>query len=153
MIAAEVPHTEEQVWARHILVEDEATAKTVRSLLLGGKDFAEVAKEYSKDTGSAVNGGDLGWFTRTAMVAEFADAAFSQKIGEIGEAVQSQFGYHIIQVIDRQDLPVSASQYEQSRQAALTEWLAKAREESDVTTYDYWKERVPTEPPAVANPQ
>ena len=153
VIATDVPHTEEQVWARHILVDDASLADTVRTLLLDGKDFAEVAKEYSKDTGSAANGGDLGWFTRSAMVPEFAEAAFSQKIGEIGEVVQSQFGYHVIQVIDRQELPVSASQYEQNRQTAFTDWLAKAREDADLTTYDYWKERVPTEPPAVVQPQ
>src|SRR5262245_23075555 len=84
-LAKDVPRTEEQVWARHILVEDERSLGIVRSLLASGRDFAEVAQKYSKDTGSGANGGDLGWAPRSKYVKEFADAAFSQPIGEIGE--------------------------------------------------------------------
>src|SRR5215212_10178636 len=88
-ITKDTPRTEEQVWARHILVETEAEANTVYELLKKGEDFATVAKEHSKDTGSGANGGDLGWFGKGAMVAEFETAAFSQKVGEIGKPVKS----------------------------------------------------------------
>ena len=152
-IAKEVPHSEEQVWARHVLVEDEKTSGIVRSLLLSGKDFAEVAKEYSKDTGSAQNGGDLGWKSPSTFVPEFAEAVLNQKIGEIGEPVKSEFGYHIIQVIDRQVRPLDPSEYDQKRETALTDWLTKTREAATqaktLVTYDIWKERVPTEPAAL----
>lgn len=149
-IAKDVPRTEEQVWARHILVENERELGIVRSLLASGWDFAEVAKKYSKDTGSGAAGGDLGWAPRSKYVTEFADAAFSQKIGEIGEPVKSEFGYHIIQVIDRQERPLDATAYEQKREAALTDWLTKTRtdatEAGTLITYDTWKGIVPTEP-------
>jgi parvulin-like peptidyl-prolyl isomerase len=155
-IANDVPHSEEQVWARHILVDDAKTAGIVRSMLLSGHDFAEVAEEYSKDTGSGANGGDLGWFGKGAMVPEFELAALTQKIGEIGEPVKSEFGYHIIQVIDRQERPLDSSAYEQKREDALKDWLTKKREEATaaktLTTFDIWKERVPTDP-ASLNPQ
>jgi len=72
------PRTEEQVWARHILVDNLGTAKTVEALLAHGADFAETAKKFSKDTGSAEKGGDLGWFGTGAMVAEFDKAAFGE---------------------------------------------------------------------------
>src|SRR6185436_2746042 len=98
-ITADTPRTEEQVWARHILVADESTAKTVLARLKRGSDFGELAKENSTDTGSGAKGGDLGWFGKGAMVAEFENAAFSMKIGEISEPIKSQFGYHIIQVL------------------------------------------------------
>ncbi len=145
-VTADVPRTEEQVWARHILVDDAQTSGIVRSMLLSGKDFAEVAREFSKDTGSAISGGDLGWFGRGAMVAEFENAAFSQEIGEIGEPVQSQFGYHIIQVLGHTDIPLSASQYEQKRETAFGEWLETVKTESAILIHEEWRERVPPAP-------
>jgi parvulin-like peptidyl-prolyl isomerase len=145
-ITADVQSTEEQVWARHILVVTESEAKAVIELLNNGSDFEKLAKQFSTDTGSGAVGGDLGWFGRGAMVPEFENAAFSQPIGEISEPVQSQFGYHIIQVLDRQELPLDASQLQQSRDNAFTEWLTTAKEEADVTTNDLWMQHIPDMP-------
>jgi parvulin-like peptidyl-prolyl isomerase len=145
-ITADVQSTEEQVWARHILVGTEAEAKAVTELLKNGTDFAKLAGQFSTDTGSGAVGGDLGWFGRGAMVSEFEDAAFSQPIGEIGEPVQTQFGYHIIQVLDRQELPLDASQLQQARDNAFTEWLTTTKDESDVTTDDVWMQHIPDMP-------
>lgn len=89
--------------ARHILVADEETAFTVVEKLKAGGDFAELAKEYSSD-GSASNGGELGWFTVGSMVDEFNDAAYALELNEISEPVQSQFGYHIIEVTDKREV-------------------------------------------------
>ena len=145
-ITKDTPRTEEQVWARHILVETDAEANTVYELLKKGEDFATVAKEHSKDTGSGANGGDLGWFGEGAMVAEFETAAFSQKVGEIGKPIKSQFGYHIIQVLGHEDRPLTAAQYEQKKTTEFTTWVTDTRAKADVKTFDVWKERVPTEP-------
>lgn len=145
-VTADMPHTEEQVWARHILVSDEQTAIAVRSLLLQGKDFAEVANQYSKDTGSAAVGGDLGWFGRGAMVAEFENAAFSQKIGEIGEPVQTQFGFHIIQVLGHADIPLTASQFQNKQQTEFNTWLEKIKKESAILIHEEWRNLVPPAP-------
>jgi parvulin-like peptidyl-prolyl isomerase len=145
-ITVDVQSTEEQVWARHILVVTESEAKAVIELLNNGSDFEKLAKQFSTDTGSGAVGGDLGWFGRGAMVPEFENAAFSQPIGEISEPVQSQFGYHIIQVLDRQELPLDASQLQQSRDNAFTEWLTTAKEEADVTTNDLWMQHIPDMP-------
>ena len=152
VIAAETPHSELQVWARHILLDDPTKALAARVLLLQGVDFAKLAREQSKDTGSGANGGDLGWFGKGAMVAEFEQAAFAQEIGAIGEIVQTQFGYHIIQVLDRQELPVTESQYQQNRETAFSDWLTKTKETATITTFDVWKDRVPTDPAALNTP-
>ena len=146
-ITKDTPRSEEQVLARHILVETEEEAQAVYVRLTAGKeDFAEVARTTSKDTGSGANGGDLGWFGKGAMVAEFEQAAYSQPIGEIGKPVKSQFGYHIIQVIARQELPLTDSQYQQKKETAFSDWLTATREAADIQTFDIWKQRVPAEP-------
>ena len=145
-ITKDIPKTEEQVWARHILLETEEEANAVYERLQKGEDFAAVAQELSKDTGSGANGGDLGWQPRSFYVAEFGDAAFAQKIGEIGKPVKSDFGYHIIQVIAREELPLSDSQYEQKKETEFNDWLTAAKEEATIETFESWKEHVPMEP-------
>ena len=90
--------------ARHILVEDEALAKELVEKLKAGEDFATLAKENSTDPGSGEKGGDLGWFSTGTMVPAFNDAAYALKIDEISEPVQSDFGYHIIQVLDKREV-------------------------------------------------
>ena len=133
-----------EVNASHILVEDEKTAKEVKAKLDKGEDFAELAKEYSKD-GSAQTGGELGFFGEGAMVPEFEEAAFSMKVGEISEPVKSQFGYHIIKVNEIQE--ATEANFKDSKeqienllfdQKIATEyptWLEKKQEEYDIKNY------------------
>jgi peptidyl-prolyl cis-trans isomerase C len=90
---------EEEVRARHILVETEPDAQAALKRVKGGEDFAKVANEMSKDPGS--KGGELGWFTKDRMVPEFAEAAFKMQPGQISDPVKSQFGWHIIQVEEK----------------------------------------------------
>lgn len=149
-ITADIGGSEEQVWARHILVETEAEAKAVTALLKQGVDFAKLAREHSTDTGSGAQGGDLGWFGRGQMVAPFEEAAFSQEIGAVGEPVQSDFGYHIIQVLARQELPLSSSQLDQNRETAFSEWLTTTREEANIVIYEEWRQRLPPVPSFLA---
>ncbi|WP_269051684.1 peptidylprolyl isomerase [Sporosarcina sp. G11-34] len=91
----------EQVEASHILVEDEETAKEVAKRLKDGEDFATLAKELSTDTGSAEEGGELGFFPRDKMVVEFSDVAFAMEPGTISDPVKTDHGYHIIKVTDK----------------------------------------------------
>lgn len=95
---------QEEVHARHILVETEDEAKEIVAELGKGADFATLAKEKSKDTGSA-DGGDLGYFTKEQMVPEFAEVAFKMYPGQVSNPVKTQFGWHIIKVEDKRTKP------------------------------------------------
>lgn len=97
---------EQEVRARHILVETEEEAKKAQSRVKGGEDFAKVAGEVSKDPGSKTDGGDLGFFTKDRMVEPFAEAAFKLEPGQISEPVKSQFGWHVIKVEEKRTKPV-----------------------------------------------
>jgi len=131
---APLPATIEQVQARHILVNSASEAnKIYAQLQKNPKQFAALAKKYSKDTGSAAQGGELGFFGRGQMVAPFEKAAFSQPIGQIGKPVKSQFGYHIILVEARKQVPfaqldqTTQQTYQQKQQTAFQSWLTRER--------------------------
>lgn len=93
--------TNNQIRASHILVKTEEEAKGILGELKKGADFAKLAKSKSIDTGSANNGGDLGYFSRGQMVPEFERVAFELKVGEISSPVKTQYGYHIIKVTEK----------------------------------------------------
>jgi peptidyl-prolyl cis-trans isomerase D len=113
----------EQAHARHILVPTQEEAAAVQARLAAGEDFAKVAKETSKDTTSAVNGGDLGWLPRGRTVPEFEKALFDSTIGVLVGPVKTQFGYHLIEVLERR--PGSTTPYEQVQQAVRTRLAAE----------------------------
>src|SRR5262245_33716185 len=96
---------EQEVRARHILVESEDQAKAILADLKKGTDFAVLAKQKSKDP-AAAEGGDLGYFTKDQMVPEFADVAFKLDKGQISDPVKTAFGWHIIKVEDKRKKPV-----------------------------------------------
>lgn len=89
--------------AQHILVDSEEKANELKAQIEGGADFGEVAKANSSDTGSAVNGGDLGWFGLGMMVKPFEDAVVAATPGSVVGPVQSDFGFHLIKVNEVRD--------------------------------------------------
>jgi peptidyl-prolyl cis-trans isomerase C len=94
---------EDEIRARHILVETEEEATALSEEIEGGADFAALATENSIDPGAA-NGGDLGFFSQGMMVPEFETAAFAlEEVGDVSEPVQSQFGWHIIKLEERRE--------------------------------------------------
>ena len=96
---------EEEVRARHILLDNREAADAIVADLENGADFAALAKERSKGP-SGPSGGDLGYFSKQSMVPAFSDAAFKLAAGETSPPVQTQFGWHVIRVEDRRNRPV-----------------------------------------------
>ena len=87
--------------ARHILVDSEAQCLDLKTKIEQGEDFAELAKEYSEDPGSALRGGELGWSDPENYTPAFKEALAQLEPGEFSEPVRSTFGWHLIQLIDR----------------------------------------------------
>ena len=139
----------QQTHARHILIkvtevtsESEARQKIgqVHSRLKSGEDFAALAKLYSQD-GSAQKGGDLGWLYPGDTVPAFDQAMNALKVGEISNPVQTQFGFHIIQVLERRTTDVSQERQRQRATMALRqrkmeeanqEWVRQVRDRAYV---------------------
>ena len=122
----------EQTNVRHILVspneilDDEAARKFILGLkerISGGEDFADLAKEYSDDTGSAQEGGELGWTNPGEMVPEFEAAMASVEIGVLTDPVRSEFGWHILEVTGRRTEDFA----EQVRRNQIANYLREAK--------------------------
>jgi peptidyl-prolyl cis-trans isomerase C len=133
---------EQEVRARHILVPTEDEAKAVLAEVKKGTDFAELARQKSKDPGAAAEGGDLGYFTKEQMVPEFATVAFKLEKGQVSDPVKTQFGWHIIKVEDKRTKPVpefdkvkdQIETYVERR--AQAEFIGKLRENAKIERMD-----------------
>lgn len=146
-----------QVRAQHILIkldigapfrEEKAAlqkANSIRAQLMKNKDFNSLAKKYSQDTETKDKGGDVGFFSREQMLADFADAAFSLKPGQISKPVRSILGYHIIKVTDVKEPKVLSMEdlretlisrvFEMKRQKAISEEIDKLMAKYNVTVF------------------
>lgn len=148
---------EEEVRARHILVDKEEDAKKLYEQIQKGADFAKLAKEKSVDKGSATKGGDLDFFTKDKMVPEFAEAAFKLKKGEVSQPVKSEFGWHIIKVEDRRKAAIPP--FEQMKEQLMAEVQQKGVQSyvdglvkgADVKYYDAAGKEIPFDPATPAN--
>jgi peptidyl-prolyl cis-trans isomerase C len=146
---------EQEVRARHILVETEDEAKAVKAELDKGADFAELAKKKSKDPGAA-DGGDLGFFTKEQMVPEFSAVAFALDPGKISDPVKSQFGWHIIKVEEKRNRQAPAFEQVKGQietyvtRKAQADYVAKLREAAKVERMD--KPAEPAAKPEAAKP-
>jgi len=148
MVTADVQNEgQDYIWARHILVDDPLVADVLREKILAGEDFGELAAELSTDPSAATNNGDLGWFTYGSMVAPFEEAAFAlENIGDVSEPVQTDFGYHIIQLLGRETRPMDANAYQSLKDSVFQEWITAKREENDIQFFDIWQSSVPQDP-------
>ncbi|MEZ0278860.1 MAG: peptidylprolyl isomerase [Methylibium sp.] len=116
---------EQEVRARHILVDTEDDAKAILERLNKGEDFATLAKEKSKD--SNAEGGDLGFFTRGQMLKPFEDAAFALDVGKISDPVQTQFGWHVIKVEEKRDQALPS--FDQVKEAIIAQLVQQKAQE------------------------
>ena len=141
---SEVDQTQEQVWARHILVDGEQEALDLLERIRGGEEWGDIAAEFSTDASNRNQGGDLGWFSRGRMVEPFEEAAFEGEIGEIVGPVETDFGFHLIEILGHEDRELDGSSFRIAVSQALNEWLNAARETAKIEVFEYWVDRVPS---------
>ena len=140
----------QQTKVRHILLkpsairtseETQQLADDLRNDVIGGEDFGELAREYSEDIGSAQEGGDLGWTTPGQMVAEFQNMMDATEVNTVSRPFESQFGWHILEVLDRRQEDMSdtvvrnragETLHKRKYQEELDAWLRKIRDEAFV---------------------
>lgn len=118
----------EMVNARHILVETKEEVEEVRNQLANGADFEQLAKEKSIEPAAQSTGGNLGWFPRGQMVAPFEYVAFSLRVGKISQPVKTDFGWHIIEVLEKQSAQYPV--YEDMKDKLITYLESQKREEA-----------------------
>jgi peptidyl-prolyl cis-trans isomerase C len=127
-ILASVPTSAEQIHARQILVLSKATADSIYNNLQSGADFATLAKQYD-----SVTGGELGWFPRGYLTQPAVEeAAFALQPDQYSPVVQSEIGYHIIEVMEREVRPLAPEALRKLQGDALAEWLKQRRSESQI---------------------
>jgi parvulin-like peptidyl-prolyl isomerase len=137
------------VWAntRHIIVDSEEKARDIYEALINGESFASVAAALGTD-GTAQSGGELGWLnTEQGIDATFGEKARTLPINEISEPFQTDFGWHVMQVRDREEREASTDEVDSVLQTQFTEWLKTTRENTDYETSDFWIDFVPSDPP------
>lgn len=128
-VTAALPTNVEQIHVRQILVASPQTAQELLRQLRAGADFGALAKQYSLDEASKVNGGDLGWSPRGRFDPQFEAVAFQLKPGQISDVVQTQFGYHIIKLDERDaSRPLPPEMIQNARQQAFLAWLQAVRQ-------------------------
>jgi parvulin-like peptidyl-prolyl isomerase len=145
-VIQEVNCEEEQVWALHILVEEEELAQDIKERLDEGEDWILMAETYSTDPASAGRGGDLGWFARGAMVQEFEDVAFNLDVGETSEPFQTDFGYHIIRKVGHRMQPLNDEECQRIRLQEFQNWLAEKRDSATIEIKENWQDLAPADP-------
>ncbi len=144
--AAEDATTQPEMSEEEAKQKAKEKAEKLLADIKAGADFAELAEEHSADPGSAVQGGDLGWFTKGRMVPEFENAAFAVKPGEVTEVIETSFGCHIIKVEDRrreipEDFEENKVRYReqamaQAKNRAWTEYQKQLRDQADIEMLD-----------------
>ncbi len=139
---------EEQVHVKHILLslDNLDAASRVLARALEGEDFDELAMQFSDDESNANIGGDLGWIARGQMVNSFEQVIFEAEKGVVGELVATQFGLHIVKIVERQVRPLPSSIVEQRRILAFNEWLLGMRSTTNIDVLDWWEPYAPTNP-------
>ncbi|MEE3254514.1 MAG: peptidylprolyl isomerase [Chloroflexota bacterium] len=139
---------EEQVHVKHILLslDNLDAASSILARALEGEDFDELAMQFSDDESNANIGGDLGWIARGQMVNSFEQVIFEAEKGVVGELVATQFGLHIVKIVERQVRSLPSSIVEQRRMLAFNEWLLGMRSTTNIDVLDWWEPHAPTNP-------
>lgn len=150
VLAEGITDESDQVNARHILVEDMETAEGVLERLENGESWDDLALELSLDSSNAAFGGDLGWFSEGTMVPEFNDAAFGGEVGTVVGPVETQFGFHLIEIVGHEMRPLPENEFQNRVNIALTDLISQIKGPAEtsgrIKLADNWVKYSPDDP-------
>jgi parvulin-like peptidyl-prolyl isomerase len=135
-IVEDVSRNTEQVHARHILVATLDEAENLRRRIDAGEDFGEIAREYSIDASTRPAGGDLGWFPEGYLLWPEVDlAAFELDPGELSQVIQTELGYHLVELLERGEHQLDYDARLFVQENAIQDWITEKRELKDIQTF------------------
>lgn len=142
----EIPETEEQVLIQHLFVQDEALAEEVFRRYKDGQAWEELIHEYSEDTSTNETAGEIGWLNLQDLQRQFGEQGiliFTFPQGEVMGPVESSLGFHLVNVVAREDQPPSEFSLQQLKQKIYSDWVQSLREEADIEIIEGWEEHLP----------
>ena len=135
---------------QHILVFDEEIAQEALDKIESGDAWDDIALEYSEDQNSRESSGDLGWNTQDDLVRIFGQMgfiAFSAPINEVIGPIESQYGWHLLRIVDRQDREISDAAYQEAVDNAFESWIDALTAEAEIIVVDDWQDHLPSSGP------
>jgi peptidyl-prolyl cis-trans isomerase D len=142
-VTADVSRQQDEVWARHIVVSDQAQSQSIYNRLANGGDFVTIATEVYSGTTNTI---DLGWFGLGTLDQNAEKIVFNLQIGQFSDPIQTSNGWEIYQVLGHEVRTLTDSQYNTLKQTKFQDWIDNQRTGENVQTYDIWQTRVPTSP-------
>jgi parvulin-like peptidyl-prolyl isomerase len=142
-VTADISRQQDQVWARHIVVSDQAQAQSIYDRLVNGEDFDSVATEIYSGTTNTI---DLGWFGTGTLDPNAEKIVWAMDIAQISEPIQTTNGWEIYQVLGHEVKTLTDSDYDTLKQTNFQTWIDGQKTAENVQTFDIWKTRVPTSP-------
>ncbi|TET30957.1 MAG: hypothetical protein E3J69_10675 [Anaerolineales bacterium] len=146
----EIDRMAEHVLLQHILIFDEEIAQEALEQLESGDAWADIVLEYSEDQNSRESSGDLGWKTLDDMVrflGQMGLAAFSAQVDEVVGPIESQYGWHLLRIVDRQDREILETAYQEAVDNAFETWIDDLTTEAEITVVDDWQDHLPLSGP------
>ncbi len=146
----EIDHMAEHVILQHILVFDEEIAQEALEKLESGEAWDDIVLEYSEDQNSRESSGDLGWKTLDDLVGflgQMGLIAFSAPVNEVIGPIETQYGWHLVRVVDRQDREISEAAYQEAVNNAFEAWVDDLTAEAEIVIVDDWQDHLPPSGP------
>ncbi len=146
----EIDHMAEHVILQHILVFDEEIAQEALEKLESGEAWDDIVLEYSEDQNSRESSGDLGWKTLDDLVGflgQMGLIAFSAPVNEVIGPIETQYGWHLVRVVDRQDREISEAAYQEAVNNAFEAWIDDLTAEAEIVIVDDWQDHLPPSGP------
>jgi hypothetical protein len=146
----EIERVAEHVLIQHILVFDEEVAQEALERLESGESWDDIVLEYSEDQNSRESSGDLGWKTQDDMVGflgQMGFVAFSAPINEVVGPIETQYGWHLLRVVDREDREISDAAYQVAVDNAFEAWIDELTAEAEIIVVDDWQDHLPPSGP------